>query len=177
MLATKETKRSAGDSRHGGRDPAKEMLLRNTTDVLRAFMECSDKIQAGVLGMTKILTDDAADEDEKAAAADTLIEALYPQYVEDELGIDACKYENIQRASEPEIEAALDHQEDVFAQNLDKLMQEKGMTQKALAEKIGVGQPAIANMLARQCRPQRRTIEKIARAFDVDPRTLWPFVD
>ncbi len=157
-------------------DPAKEMLLRNTMDVLRAFSECSDDIQAGVLEMTEIIADPATDEDARAAAEVTLIEALYPQYVGEDLGIDSDDYEITTRNHHPEIEAALDEEENVFATNLSRLMAEKNITQKELAEKIGVGQPAIANMISRQCRPQRRTIEKISVALGVDPKTLWPFV-
>jgi transcriptional regulator with XRE-family HTH domain len=53
-------------------------------------------------------------------------------------------------------------------------MEERGVTQTELAERIGVGQPAISNMLCRQCRPQKRTVEKIAAALEVAPEELWP---
>ena len=51
------------------------------------------------------------------------------------------------------------------------------MTQEQLAAKIGVGQPAISNMLNRQCRPQRRTVKRLATALDVSPEDLWPGID
>jgi transcriptional regulator with XRE-family HTH domain len=53
-------------------------------------------------------------------------------------------------------------------------MQAKKWTQEMLAEKAGVGQPAISNMLNRQCRPQRRTIQKFAAVLGVSPDELWP---
>jgi transcriptional regulator with XRE-family HTH domain len=56
-------------------------------------------------------------------------------------------------------------------------MKKHGMTQAELAEKTDVNQPAIANMLSRECRPQRRTIAKLAAAFGVEPEELWPFKD
>ncbi len=156
-------------------NPATRMLLTNTLEVLGAFQECSDEIQHGILKMAKILHDPDADQDEKDAAAETMMEALYPQYVGDDLGIDSRDFENIERQADSATEESLDAEEDTFAEKLAQLMADKNMTQKDLAEKIGVGQPAIANMLNRQCRPQRRTIQKLASALSVDPKTLWPF--
>ncbi|HEX8323484.1 MAG TPA: helix-turn-helix transcriptional regulator [Tepidisphaeraceae bacterium] len=74
-------------------------------------------------------------------------------------------------------EADLEGQERTFASKLDQLMKKHGMTQAELAEKTDVNQPAIANMLSRECRPQRRTIAKLAAAFGVEPEELWPFKD
>jgi lambda repressor-like predicted transcriptional regulator len=157
-----------------GSDPGKEMLLRNTMDVLRAYMECSDAIQHGVLDMVAILENPEASEDEKAAAEDTLIESLYPQYVKDDLGIDSVGYEELQRKTEPDLEEELDNQEATFAKNLSAVMTKKGVTQSQLAEMVGIGQPAISMILARNCRPQRRTVEKIATALQMKPSDLWP---
>ena len=42
------------------------------------------------------------------------------------------------------------------------------------AAAIGVGQPAISMVLTRNCRPQRRTVEKIAKALDVSAEEVWP---
>ena len=53
-------------------------------------------------------------------------------------------------------------------------MQDKCVTQIQLAERIECTQPAISQMLNRKCRPQRKTLEKIAKAIDVDVRELWP---
>jgi lambda repressor-like predicted transcriptional regulator len=53
-------------------------------------------------------------------------------------------------------------------------MQKCGVTQVQLAETIGVGQSAIAMMLQRECRPQRRTVARMAEALGVTPETLWP---
>jgi transcriptional regulator with XRE-family HTH domain len=61
-----------------------------------------------------------------------------------------------------------------FAERLRQIMNQKGVTQEGLAEKIGVGQSAISMMLQRQCRPQKRTIQRLAEALDVHPEELWP---
>ena len=48
------------------------------------------------------------------------------------------------------------------------------VSEEKLAEMIGVTQPAISMMLQRECRPQRRTIVRIAEALELDPQDLWP---
>jgi transcriptional regulator with XRE-family HTH domain len=48
------------------------------------------------------------------------------------------------------------------------------MTQAQLADKLGLGQPAISMMLQRNCRPQKRTVVRLADALGVAPEELWP---
>ena len=75
----------------------------------------------------------------------------------------------------PSTESPHAHQEkSEFANSLDGHMKAKGISQVELAAAIGVGQPAISMMLSRDCRPQRRTVEKLARALGVPPNDLWP---
>jgi transcriptional regulator with XRE-family HTH domain len=68
----------------------------------------------------------------------------------------------------------MEEEERVFAANLTRLLQEQKMSQAELARRVGVGPSAISMMLSRRCRPQRRTVEKIAQALGVDVRHLWP---
>ena len=65
-------------------------------------------------------------------------------------------------------------EEATFAERLTALLEVKGMSPGGLADAVGVGQPAISMMLARQCRPQRRTVEKIANVLKVAPEELSP---
>jgi transcriptional regulator with XRE-family HTH domain len=71
----------------------------------------------------------------------------------------------------------LDSQEAAFARKLMELMKARALTQAELASRIGRSQPAISQMLKRQCRPQRTTIINLAAALDVDARELWPNLD
>jgi transcriptional regulator with XRE-family HTH domain len=110
----------------------------------------------------------AALDDEIEAALETLREGLYPTEPVD-LEID--------REQEPNEEAAskqMDLEEETFANRLDHYMKTKRISQVELATAIGVGQPAISMMLSRNCRPQRRTVERLARALEVPPNDLWP---
>src|SRR5262249_16777445 len=68
-------------------------------------------------------------------------------------------------------------QEETFAQRLRELMDAKQISQQELAERLGCSQPAISQMLSRTCRPQKRTISRLAEALKVNPRELWPDID
>lgn len=71
------------------------------------------------------------------------------------------------------IHAAMARQEAAFVDAVQKIMKERGITQKTLAEKTGVGQPAVSMILSRKCRPQRGTVQKVAKALGVDAKRLW----
>ena len=75
-------------------------------------------------------------------------------------------------STEPII-AEMDRQEATFAERLRQLMKEKNLTQSELAQKVGIGQSAISMMLNRNCRPQNKTVLRIAAAPGVDAKDLW----
>jgi transcriptional regulator with XRE-family HTH domain len=68
----------------------------------------------------------------------------------------------------------MDREEAEFATRLAAIMKDRKLSQEGLAKLVGVGQPAISNMLNRQCRPQRATVERFANALEVPPDKLWP---
>ncbi len=137
---------------------------------LNAYRECSPEIQEIIHDMAAIAADPDATADEKRLASQTLIEALFPSLTADVHDFDETI---LQSAASQQIEQDLDREEETFAERLRTLMAEQSITQEALAEMTGVGQSAIANMLSRQCRPQRRTISKFAAALGVEPSDLW----
>src|SRR5207249_185200 len=75
-----------------------------------------------------------------------------------------------------EVLERMDAEEASFAQRLREVMAEKGLKQEELAARVGIGQPAIAMMLKRTCRPQKKTILRFATAIGVSPEALWPAV-
>jgi transcriptional regulator with XRE-family HTH domain len=121
-----------------------------------ALAECSDELQETVLRLVAVVENpDSAPADRKRAMmtiADTLF--LNPDEDDGQIGMDA--------------------QEATFAQRLRTLLESKGISQGDLAERIGCSQPAISQMLTRNCRPQKNTILKLAEALHVNPRELWP---
>ena len=68
----------------------------------------------------------------------------------------------------------MDCQEAGFADRLRELMTVKCVTQEELSNRVGCSQPAISQMLNRKCRPQKKTILRLAEALQVQPQELWP---
>ena len=71
----------------------------------------------------------------------------------------------------------MDCQETAFADRLHELMELKRVTQQELSNRVGCSQPAISQMLNRKCRPQKKTILKLAEALQVQPQELWPDIE
>lgn len=142
---------------------------------LCAFRECSDSVQAMIVEMAAIANDPEATPDEREAAVATIAEALFPSGGSGSLGVDLEAPGGLDdEGADKDILDALDAEEEAFSERLAALLREKQVTQLQLAECIGVGQPAISMMLSRKCRPQRRTVERIATALGVTPADLWP---
>lgn len=145
--------------------------LREFARIMTAYLECSDELQAHARKMLNALADQSLDEDDRKLAALTLADLLFP----DPHDLKECEAQGAAHSDETrDVLAAMDEEEASFALRLRAAMDKSGMTQSELAEKIGVGQPAISMMLQRDCRPQKRTVIKLAQALGVDPAELWP---
>jgi lambda repressor-like predicted transcriptional regulator len=145
---------------------------------LRAYMECSDEIQKLVKELiNEVILSDESDSDEKQMAMFSVADALFPNPHKGFHGMDLLESEIEASAQEPElakIVADMDAEELSFSERLRAVLVENGMTQQELADAVGLGQSAIANILSRDCRPQQRTVRKIAEALGVQPSELWP---
>jgi len=141
--------------------------------MIRAFQECSDEIQAAVYDMADIVNSTAAAQDEKDAALATIEEALFPSRHAGDYGVDLENTDGMLNKQEKEADDELQAEEASFADRLQAAMDRRGLTQRDLAQRIGVGQSAISMMLNRQCRPQRRTVAKFAKALKVPAGELW----
>ncbi|MEW4526380.1 MAG: helix-turn-helix domain-containing protein [Maioricimonas sp. JB045] len=137
---------------------------------LRAYRECSAEIQRMIDRMVEIVADPEVDADEKEHALDTIAEAVSRFNIAD---LDRADREFCQTSEATVAEAELLQQEVGFSSTVRQMMAERHLTQERLAELTGVSQPAIANILSRNCRPQQRTIEKFAVALGVSPDQLW----
>jgi len=145
---------------------------------LSALAECSDELQEVVFRMVNVVADSQSTPSERKRALMTIADvlSLNPDN-EGDYGMDlvaseadaAGKY--TQLATEVE---KMNSQEGAFAARLSELMTSKRLTQQELSDRISCSQPAISQMLNRKCRPQKRTILKLADALGVQPRELWP---
>lgn len=155
-------------------NPVSQLAASNVRiflEIASAYDHCDAVIREVVDDMKSIFLDDAATEDEKKRAVYTIVEALFPELSAEVAAADAAARRSPEALAR---EKAMDAEEAAFASNLQRLMQERGLTQEQLGERVGVGQAAISNMLARRCRPQRKTVAKFASALGVAPSELWP---
>ncbi len=121
--------------------------------------------------MSDIIIDPESTDEERTVAFDAMTEALFPGMAVDILE----SYR--ERMKSPEAAAAaaeLKTDEKHFVDRLRSLMNTKGITQEQLAAAANISQPAVSNILARRCRPQKRTVERFAGILGVDPTQLWP---
>lgn len=156
------------------RRDAQVIASRAFADVFHGYMECSDAVQGAIRDMVEIINDPKSTSEEIDAALLTIAEALFPSHQNGSLGVDL---EECETDAPDDIRAKLeeaDSHEATFAERVSALLTERQMTQHDLAAAVGVGQSAVAMMLSRNCRPQRRTIEKIAEALKVSASEIWP---
>jgi len=151
-----------------------ELLTENVKTYLQIqniFTECSDEIQKVILDMMEIFNSRESTEDERNSALYTLVEAFFPDLASNVLeGCEAIR----KNPDSQDYNNKLCRQEEYFANKVRQIMGNKNITQDQLAERIGIGQSAISNMLNRKCRPQKRTIKKVAGALGVEVADLWP---
>jgi transcriptional regulator with XRE-family HTH domain len=121
--------------------------------LLAAMAECNDEVRDVVLRMVRVVESPQATPAEREHALATIADVLLQN---------------------PDEEEHARSQQAVFADRLRSLMTEKCVTQQELAQRIGCSQPAVSQMLNRSCRPQKKTILKLAEALNVRPQELWP---
>lgn len=143
--------------------------------IMRHYIEASDAVRGVIDSMCAVINDPSATPDEKDMAVRTLSEALFPSSHDGEPGIDIDALREVQACSGPHSPfSEADLEEAHFSQRLEAAMKAKGVTQTELATRLGIQQSAIAMMLQRACRPQRRTVKRIAEALGILPVELWP---
>ena len=155
------------------------MPLKKQGQFWSALAECSDKLQEVVMQMLSIVENPESTPSERKRALMTVADALFlnPAEEDGEYGMDLVASENGAAIRYPQVAREVDRmntQEATFAIRLRELMDARRLSQQELASRVGCSQPAISQMLTRSCRPQRKTILKLAEALKVDARDLWP---
>ena len=151
---------------------------RGLLAVITALQECAPELHGDALACLAILFGNEADEYERVANQALLAEILYPNCDDRGVpGLDMVEANQMARQQSPDAAPALDaldREEATFAERLRDAIEASGLTQAELAAKVGLGQSAVAMMLARECRPQKKTVRKFAAALKVEPGDLWP---
>jgi DNA-binding XRE family transcriptional regulator len=143
------------------------------SEVLQAFFQMDGRAQQQIHDQVRRLTDPRTSKAERDRAEQTLAAMLRSAGEKDQAGRVLARDERF-TAAHHELRAQMDQAEAAFTAALTRLMAERQLTQADLAERIGVGQSAIAMLLKRRCRPQRRTLGKLAEALSVPVEELWP---
>jgi lambda repressor-like predicted transcriptional regulator len=148
--------------------------VRIYLEIRSAYDQCDEEVREVIDEMVGIVSSENATDDEKESATLTIVEALFPSWAVDVL--DHCeRVRKSPAARARSLEMA--EEQRLFADRVQARMTEVGATQESLAESIGIGQPAISNLLNRKCRPQKRTVLRIAKALEFDPEELWPGIN
>ena len=152
--------------------------LNSAAPIILALEECSTELREEAFILFGNLASGELDASEQLRTVALLTEILFPNADDVGLpGLDLVEAERIAPSQNPEAEGILsemNQEEETFAIRLQSIMSERGWTQAQLAEKVGLGQPAISMMLQRNCRPQKKTIQRFADALQVKPVELWP---
>jgi lambda repressor-like predicted transcriptional regulator len=157
---------SAAPSAEAMREEVKTYL-----QVQHAFEQCTPEIQAVVKDMIEIYRDCDATPEEKNRALYTIAEAIFSGSGVDAFGSSCESHESNRSAV---VNEQMKSEEAYFAEKLASIMSNNGISQQILADFCGITQAAISNFLNQKCRPQKKTILKIASALNVTPETLWP---
>jgi transcriptional regulator with XRE-family HTH domain len=149
---------------------------------LGALAECRDEVLQVVVSLLKVVKDPRTTAAERKRALMTIADALSlnpceedGKYGQDLVASEA--YAADRSAPLAREVSQMNAQEETFARRLRELMDAKQISQRELADRVGCSQPAISQMLSRVCRPQKKTILKLAEALNVQPRDLWPDID
>jgi lambda repressor-like predicted transcriptional regulator len=176
MISTNIEKMSASTANSAATLQAS--ALQAATPIILALAECDEELREEAIELFKQLANGDLDREQSFATTALLAEILFPNSDPQGFpGLDLVEAEASARAEFPETNDTLDkmdQEESFFAQRLRELMEAKGWTQAQLADKVGIGQPAISMMLNRACRPQQKTVLRFAQAFGVPPEDLWP---
>lgn len=177
MISTPMEKLAASNA-NSATDTLHTSALQAAAPIVCALAECDEALRVDALELFKQLVSDDLDHEQRLATTALLAEILFPNCDLNGLpGLDLVEAEAMAPSVAPEAKEILDRmdqEEAFFAQRLRDLMTERGWTQVDLADKVGLGQPAISMMLNRTCRPQRKTVLRFAQAFGVPPADLWP---
>jgi len=158
--------------------PTNATAFKLASPLFAALEECDDELRAVALELFAQLASGELDPHEEASTLALLAEILFPNADDKGIpGLDLVEAEKIVTGDDVSDAlntlAKMDREERTFADRLQVAMTERGITQAELAEKIGVGQPTVSMMLNRTCRPQKKTVQKIATALGVTILTPW----
>ena len=150
--------------------------VRLFAQIQMAYTECDDAVKAIVDQLLRIVVKEDISVEERARAVVTIVDALFPGRMEDVADRIRTHF-SMQSSEAREARIEMEDEEQLFTDRVAQCMKKANVTQAVLAKKVGIGQPAVSMLLNRKCRPQKRTVRKIAKALGVQADYLWPNID
>lgn len=111
-------------------------------------------------------------EEEVEEVAVSLVEILDSEWtanVANTLSID----EWIEKASTEESRRRLASQKRAFAESVKTILSERGLSQDDLAERLGIRQSTLSELISGKFKPQPKTLKKLADALECTIHDLW----
>ncbi len=140
--------------------------------ILATFLKLDASKQEAIREKVEVAVDPAAGTAQREDAEKAIVAAL-KLAGDPRSSVRVLTREELLSGEQLALRERMDQQESEFAERLCRLMAERQMTQAELARHIGVGQSAVSMLLSRKCRPQPRTLGKIATALGVSVEDLW----
>jgi DNA-binding Xre family transcriptional regulator len=141
--------------------------------LLAAFLKLEKRDRDKVSAKVKIAADPTVSDEQRRRAEEEVL-AVLSKAGGPSAGVRPLSQDERLSAEQRELRRRMDGEEVEFVERLSRLMAERKVTQAELARRIGVGQSAVSMLLSRKCRPQPRTLGKIAEALGVGVEDLWP---
>jgi DNA-binding XRE family transcriptional regulator len=141
--------------------------------VLATFLSLEKSQQEALGKKVKKAVDPSISNEQRCRAKEAVLAALH-QARGNAAPIRSLNREDCLSAGQRSLRERMDQQESQFAERLARLLAERQLTQADLARRLGVGQSAVSMLLTRKCRPQPRTLGKIAETLGVRVEDLWP---
>jgi DNA-binding XRE family transcriptional regulator len=153
--------------------PPRENDPLKVSEVLLAFFRLDAATQKDIRNQVTLVSNPNTPEAERSRAEKAVVEILRSAGEKPANALVVSRSERFGPRHQ-EVRTQMEQAEAAFAGTLARLMAERQLTQVQLAERVGVGQSAISMLLKRRCRPQRRTLGKLAEALGVSVEELWP---
>lgn len=140
---------------------------------LRAYLACSSVMKQAVESMIAVIDSPESDEQDKMLAYHTIDGILKMEehaardtflLTDDDPGFGDRETGSQEESAAPTATT--------FGDCIRKLMEEKGITQAQLADRMGISQPAVNKLITKTVNPKGETLLRVAQAFGVKVEDL-----
>jgi DNA-binding XRE family transcriptional regulator len=141
--------------------------------LLPRYLGCSKQMQSLVADLVEAFRDSGIGDEER----ERVLRALWVTLWQGEATASGGQKPGVSHPIMPDESLSrkqLEQEEQALVANLQRLMEERRLTQAQLAERAGLSEPAISMLLARKYRPQRRTMRLLAQVLGVSEKELAP---